>query len=121
MNFNPWHSVSYGDNVPNTVNAVIEIPRNCTHAFIYDPRTLLHTHAVGVVQVYDLELIGRGGLIVFSKERLCKGQYEAGEEQQPHQQQPLVAYLALLTAIELYRLQEPRMRELHYLILTQVK
>ena len=84
-------------------------------------RTLLHTHAVGVVQVYDLELIGRGGLIVFSKERLCKGQYEAGEEQQPHQQQPLVAYLALLTAIELYRLQEPRMRELHYLILTQVK
>ena len=24
--FNPWHSVSYGDNVPNTVNAIIEIP-----------------------------------------------------------------------------------------------
>lgn len=28
MNFNPWHHVSYGDNVPNTVTAVIEIPRN---------------------------------------------------------------------------------------------
>ena len=28
MNFNPWHSVPYGDNAPDTVNAIIEIPRN---------------------------------------------------------------------------------------------
>jgi inorganic pyrophosphatase len=27
MNFNPWHSVSYGENVPETVNAIIEIPK----------------------------------------------------------------------------------------------
>lgn len=26
-NFNPWHNVSYGDNVPNVVNGIIEIPK----------------------------------------------------------------------------------------------
>ena len=26
--FNPWHSVSIGDNVPETVNGIIEIPKN---------------------------------------------------------------------------------------------
>jgi inorganic pyrophosphatase len=25
--FNPWHNVSYGDNVPNVVNGIIEIPK----------------------------------------------------------------------------------------------
>ena len=28
MNFNPWHSVPYGNDAPDTVNAIIEIPRN---------------------------------------------------------------------------------------------
>lgn len=26
--FNPWHHVSYGDNAPETVNGIIEIPKN---------------------------------------------------------------------------------------------
>lgn len=26
-NFNPWHNVSYGDNVPQIVNGIIEIPK----------------------------------------------------------------------------------------------
>ena len=28
MNFNPWHSVSYGENAPHVVNAIIEIPKS---------------------------------------------------------------------------------------------
>jgi len=28
MNFNPWHSVSYGEQAPDIVNAIIEIPKN---------------------------------------------------------------------------------------------
>jgi len=39
MNFNPWHSVSYGDNVPHTVNAVIEIPRNSRAKYELDKET----------------------------------------------------------------------------------
>ncbi len=38
-NFNPWHSVSYGDNVPDTVTAVIEIPRNSRAKYELDKET----------------------------------------------------------------------------------
>ncbi len=37
--FNPWHSVSYGDNVPNTVNAIIEIPRYSRAKYELDKET----------------------------------------------------------------------------------
>jgi inorganic pyrophosphatase len=39
MNFNPWHSVSYGENVPITVNAIIEIPRNSRAKYELDKTT----------------------------------------------------------------------------------
>ena len=39
MNFNPWHSVSYGENVPERVNAVIEIPRNSRAKYELDKET----------------------------------------------------------------------------------
>lgn len=38
-NFNPWHSISYGDNVPETVTAVIEIPRNSRAKYELDKET----------------------------------------------------------------------------------
>jgi inorganic pyrophosphatase len=38
-NFNPWHSVSYGDNVPERVNAIIEIPRNSRAKYELDKDT----------------------------------------------------------------------------------
>jgi inorganic pyrophosphatase len=39
MNFNPWHSVSYGDRVPETVNAVIEIPKGSRAKYELDKET----------------------------------------------------------------------------------
>ncbi|HLP33191.1 MAG TPA: inorganic diphosphatase, partial [Bacteroidia bacterium] len=39
MNFNPWHSVSYGENVPETVNAIIEIPKNSRAKYELDKET----------------------------------------------------------------------------------
>ena len=38
-NFNPWHSVSYGNNVPDIVTAVIEIPRNSRAKYELDKET----------------------------------------------------------------------------------
>ena len=38
-NFNPWHSVSYGSNVPDVVTAVIEIPRNSRAKYELDKET----------------------------------------------------------------------------------
>ena len=61
-----------------------------------------HRHAVGVVDINDLEFVVAGGVMAIIKERLCKSQYKAGEEQQTGKQQPFIAYLALLPAIELY-------------------
>ncbi len=37
--FNPWHTVSYGDNVPDTVNAIIEIPRHSRAKYELDKET----------------------------------------------------------------------------------
>ncbi|MBS1739470.1 MAG: inorganic diphosphatase [Bacteroidetes bacterium] len=39
MSFNPWHSVSFGNNVPDTVNAIIEIPRNSRAKYELDKET----------------------------------------------------------------------------------
>ncbi len=39
MNFNPWHSVSYGDNVPESVTAVIEIPKGSRAKYELDKDT----------------------------------------------------------------------------------
>lgn len=39
MNFNPWHSVHYGDNAPDVVNAIIEIPRNSRAKYELDKET----------------------------------------------------------------------------------
>lgn len=39
MSFNPWHSVSYGDQVPDKVNAIIEIPRNSRAKYELDKET----------------------------------------------------------------------------------
>ncbi len=39
MNFNPWHSVSYGENVPDVVTAVIEIPKNSRAKYELDKET----------------------------------------------------------------------------------
>ncbi len=39
MNFHPWHSVPYGDNAPDTVNAIIEIPRNSRAKYELDKDT----------------------------------------------------------------------------------
>jgi len=39
MNFNPWHSVSYGENVPDRVNAIIEIPKNSRAKYELDKET----------------------------------------------------------------------------------
>jgi inorganic pyrophosphatase len=39
MNFNPWHSVSYGNNVPDIVTAVIEIPKNSRAKYELDKET----------------------------------------------------------------------------------
>lgn len=39
MSFNPWHSVSYGDDVPNKVNAIIEIPKNSRAKYELDKET----------------------------------------------------------------------------------
>jgi inorganic pyrophosphatase len=38
-NFNPWHSVSYGENVPETVNAIIEIPKGSRAKYELDKET----------------------------------------------------------------------------------
>lgn len=38
-NFNPWHSVSYGTNVPDTVNAIIEIPKGSRAKYELDKET----------------------------------------------------------------------------------
>ncbi|MEZ5018142.1 MAG: inorganic diphosphatase [Flavipsychrobacter sp.] len=37
--FNPWHTVSYGDNVPETVNAIIEIPKGSRAKYELDKET----------------------------------------------------------------------------------
>lgn len=39
MSFNPWHSVSYGDNVPDRVNGIIEIPKNSRAKYELDKET----------------------------------------------------------------------------------
>jgi inorganic pyrophosphatase len=39
MNFNPWHSVSYGSDVPNKVNAIIEIPKGSRAKYELDKET----------------------------------------------------------------------------------
>ncbi len=39
MNFNPWHSVSFGKNVPDVVNAIIEIPRYSRAKYELDKET----------------------------------------------------------------------------------
>src|SRR6201986_1431041 len=39
MNFNPWHAVSYGRNVPDKVNAIIEIPRYSRAKYELDKET----------------------------------------------------------------------------------
>ncbi len=39
MSFNPWHSVNYGDNVPERVNAIIEIPKNSRAKYELDKET----------------------------------------------------------------------------------
>lgn len=38
-NSNPWHAVSYGDNVPDTVNAIIEIPKGGRAKYELDKET----------------------------------------------------------------------------------
>lgn len=39
MQFNPWHSVSYGTNVPDVVNAIIEIPKGSRAKYELDKET----------------------------------------------------------------------------------
>ncbi len=39
MNFNPWHHVSYGDHVPERVNAIIEIPQGSRAKYELDKET----------------------------------------------------------------------------------
>lgn len=39
MSFNPWHAVSYGENIPENVNAIIEIPRNSRAKYELDKDT----------------------------------------------------------------------------------
>ena len=39
MNFNPWHSVSYGNDVPHKVNAIIEIPKGSRAKYELDKET----------------------------------------------------------------------------------
>ena len=39
MSFNPWHSVSYGDRVPDVVNAIIEIPKGSRAKYELDKET----------------------------------------------------------------------------------
>ena len=39
MSFNPWHAVSYGQNIPENVNAIIEIPRNSRAKYELDKDT----------------------------------------------------------------------------------
>ncbi len=36
MNGNPWHDVSYGDNAPDKVTGIIEIPKNCRAKYELD-------------------------------------------------------------------------------------
>ncbi len=37
--FNPWHHVSYGDNVPEIVNAIIEIPKGSQAKYELDKKS----------------------------------------------------------------------------------
>ncbi|MEO6831491.1 MAG: inorganic diphosphatase [Chitinophagaceae bacterium] len=39
MSFNPWHSVSYGTQVPDIVNAIIEIPKGSRAKYELDKTT----------------------------------------------------------------------------------
>jgi inorganic pyrophosphatase len=39
MNFNPWHSVSYGEKIPEAVNAIIEIPKGSRAKYELDKET----------------------------------------------------------------------------------
>jgi inorganic pyrophosphatase len=39
MSFNPWHEVSYGEKIPEIVNAIIEIPRNSRAKYELDKAT----------------------------------------------------------------------------------
>ncbi len=39
MTFNPWHSVSYGDKIPDNVNAIIEIPKGSRAKYELDKET----------------------------------------------------------------------------------
>ena len=56
-------------------------------------RAFLNRHAVRIIDVDDLEFIFACSFVVLIKERLCKGQYQAGQEQQPGNQQPFIPYL----------------------------
>ena len=53
MNFNPWHSVSYGENVPETVTAVIEIPKGSRAKYELDNDL---STVPGLIQKYGLVL-----------------------------------------------------------------
>lgn len=39
MSFNPWHEVSYGKDIPERVNAIIEIPKNSRAKYELDKET----------------------------------------------------------------------------------
>ena len=53
MSFNPWHAVSYGENTPEKVNAIIEIPRNSRAKYELDKETgLLKLDRVQYSSVY---------------------------------------------------------------------
>lgn len=53
MSNNPWHSVSYGNNVPHRVNAIIEIPKGSRAKYELDKETgLLRLDRVLYSSVY---------------------------------------------------------------------
>lgn len=39
LHFNPWHHVSYGENVPDVVNAIIEIPKGSQAKYELDKKS----------------------------------------------------------------------------------
>lgn len=39
LHFNPWHHVSFGDNVPEVVNAIIEIPKGSQGKYELDKKS----------------------------------------------------------------------------------
>ena len=43
--FNPWHDVSMGDNAPEVVNGIVEIPRGSRAKYVTRIRCAHATHA----------------------------------------------------------------------------